>query len=102
MGYAFISYSTKNQAAADSLRDLLKKNRIDSWMAPYDIPVGSKYANVINKAIKDCSCFILLLTNASQNSVWVSKEVERAICYKKPLFPIQLEDIVLNDEFDMS
>ncbi|MBQ3015954.1 MAG: TIR domain-containing protein [Clostridia bacterium] len=101
MGYAFISYSTKNQAAADSLRDLLKKNRIDSWMAPYDIPVGSKYANVINKAIKECSCFILLLTNASQNSVWVSKEVERAICYKKPLFPIQLEDIVLNDEFEI-
>ncbi len=101
MGYAFISYSTINQAAADSLRDLLKKNRIDSWMAPYDIPVGSKYANVINKAIKDCSCFILLLTNDSQNSVWVSKEVERAICYKKTLFPIQLEDIVLNDEFEI-
>ena len=101
MGYAFISYSTKNQSHADSMRALLKKHKIDSWMAPYDIPIGSKYAMVINRAVKDCSCFILLLTDHAQNSVWVAKEVERAINYRKPIIPIQLEDLVLNDEFEL-
>ena len=100
MGYVFISYSTKNQATADALKHLFDKNGINSWMAPGDIPAGSKYAQVINKAIKGCSCVVLLLTDASQSSTWVSKEIERAINYKKIIVPMQLEDIVLNDEFE--
>lgn len=101
MGYAFISYSTKNQASADAMRDLLKSKGIETWMAPGDIPVGSKYAQVISKAVKDCACFILLLTNAAQNSVWVAKETERAVNYRKPILPLQLEEITLNDDFEM-
>jgi TPR repeat protein len=69
-------------------------------MAPYDIPPGRKYAEVINKAIKGCDCFALLLTNQSQNSIWVAKEVERAVHYRKLLIPICLESVVLNDEFE--
>ena len=100
MGYAFISYSTKNQDAANAMRELLKKNNIAVWMAPNDIPSGSKYAQVISHALKDCACLVLLLTNDSQNSTWVAKEVERAISHKKPIIPIKLEDIELNEEFE--
>ncbi|MBR7132921.1 MAG: TIR domain-containing protein [Clostridia bacterium] len=100
MGYAFISYSTKNQAKADAMRELFKKKGINTWMAPNDIPVGSKYAEVINKALKECSCLVLMLTDEAQNSVWVAKEVERAINYHKTIITVQLEDIVLNDEFE--
>jgi len=100
MGYAFISYSSKDQPVADSVRELFKKKGITTWMAPYDIPVGSKYALVISKALKECACLVLLLTNASQSSTWVSKEVERAISYNKVIIPIQLESLVLNDEFE--
>lgn len=101
MGYAFISYSTKNQVCADSVRELFRKNSIETWMAPGDIPAGSRYAMVINRAIKDCSCFVLLLTDDSQNSVWVSREVERAVNYRKAVITIRLEDVVLNDEFEL-
>lgn len=101
MGYAFISYSSKNRDAADAIRSLLIKNKIDTWMAPNDIPAGSKYAQVIGKAVKNCACFVLMLTNDSQKSLWVAKEVERAINYRKTIIPIQLEDIQLNDEFEM-
>lgn len=101
MGYVFISYSSKNKDIADTLRNVLIKNRIDTWMAPNDIPAGSKYAQVIGKALKCCSCLVLLLTNESQQSPWVAKEVERAINYRKTIIPIQLEDVLLNDEFEM-
>lgn len=100
-GYAFISYSTKNQSSADAIRNLLHKNNIATWMAPNDIPAGSKYAAVISGAIKNCSCFLLLLTHDSQNSKWVPKEVERAVNYGKTIVPVQLEEVVLNDEFEM-
>lgn len=101
MGYAFISYSTKNQKEADAMRDLFRKNGIDTWMAPYDIPVGSRYAQVVNQALKGCACLVLLLTDEAQNSTWVSKEVERAVSYRRTIVPLQLETIKLNDEFEL-
>ena len=100
-GYAFISYSTKNQAAADAIRELLKRKGIATWMAPGDIPAGSKYAQVINRAVKESSCLVLILTEDAQNSVWVAKEVERAINCRRPIIPVQLEDVILNDEFEL-
>ena len=100
MGYAFISYSTKNQSDADALRALFHKNGIRTWMAPGDIPAGSKYAQVINHAIKECACFVLLLTDAAQSSPWVAKEVERAVNHGKTIIPVKMEDLVLNEEFE--
>lgn len=97
--YAFISYSSKNQQMADSVRLLLIDNGISCWMAPYDIPAGSKYAEVINDALEKCSCLVLLLTNASQESQFVEREVERAITYNKTIIPVQLENVSLNSGF---
>ena len=37
MGYAFISYSSKNQQLADATRQTLIESGIDIWMAPYEI-----------------------------------------------------------------
>lgn len=100
MGYVFISYSTKNQLSADAMRELFHKNNIDTWMAPYDIPAGSKYAAVITNALRDCSCFCLLLSNDSQLSEAVDSEVELAVLtFKKPIITIQLEKVILNDSF---
>lgn len=100
MGYAFISYSSKDAKIAAKLKNVLDNNGIDSWIAPDDIPVGSKYAKVISSALKNCSCLILLLSDNSQASTWVSKELERAISYEKTIIPIRIEDIILNDEFE--
>ena len=83
------------------MRQLLIDNGISTWMAPGDIPAGSKYAQVISKAVKNCACFILLLSENAQNSVWVAKETERAVNYRKPIIPVQIEDVRLNEEFEM-
>lgn len=99
--YVFISYSTKNRALADTMRALLSENGLNTWMAPEDIPAGSKYAQVINRAVKNCACFVLILSDDAQNSIWVAKEVERAVNYRRPILPVQIEDVVLNDEFEL-
>lgn len=100
MGYAFISYSTKNQETADAIRNTFIANKIDTWMAPYSIPPGSKYAQSITSAIRHCSCFVLLLSNASQASEAVDSEVElAALTFKKNIVTVQIEDVVLNDAF---
>lgn len=97
--YAFISYSSKNQDKADATRMLLLEDHIACWMAPYDIPAGSKYAQVINDAIENCACLVLLLSNDSQNSSQVPREVERAVSCNKPIVTMQLENLKLNSEF---
>ncbi len=99
MGYAFISYSSMRSTEAAALYNLLKKNGIDAWMAPGDIPVGMLYPEVLNRAISNCSCFILLLTKETQTSNWVPKEVERAVSNGKPILPLKLEEVILTDQF---
>ncbi len=97
--YVFISYCTKNRKEADSVREIFIKKHIPCWMAPYDIPAGKKYAYVINDALENCSCFLLILSNDSQNSQFVDTEVERAKTYRKPIITMQIEDVVLNSGF---
>ena len=101
MGYAFISYSTKNQASADAMRELFTKHNIDTWMAPYDIPAGSEYAEVLYDALTGCSCLVLMLTDISQNSQWVKKEVNIAITNGKTVIPVKLEDVELNSSMKL-
>lgn len=98
-GYAFISYSSKNKLIADSVRILLKEQGIACWMAPDDIPAGMEYAGVINRTVKNCSCLVLLLSNDSQESPHVRREVERAVAYNKPIVAIQIEELELVDSF---
>ena len=100
MAYVFISYSTMNQKEADIVKQYLKKQHINTWMAPENIPAGSRYAQVINKALKECACVVLLLTDEAQNSIWVDKEIERALNYRKTVIPIQVGELLLNDAFE--
>lgn len=101
MGYAFISYSSKNQKLANAMRELFKRHNIDTWMAPYDIPAGCEYAEVLYDAITDCSCLVLMLTDVSQNSQWVKKEVNIAITNGKAIIPVELEDVELNSSMKL-
>ena len=98
-GYVFISYSSRNQQYAEATRSLLQEEAIPHWMAPYDIPAGSKYAHVINDAIEKCSCVLLLLSAEAQASEFVEREIERAVTYKKPIISMHLDRSSLNSGF---
>lgn len=96
----FISYSTKDQFQADTLRDILEKNGIVCWMAPRDIPGGSNYTKEIPSAIRGCQVFVLILSQHSQNSQWVLRELDSAVNCGKVILPFMLEEFQLNDEFN--
>lgn len=96
----FISYSTKDQFQAETVRDILEKNGIPCWMAPRDIPGGSNYTKEIPAAIRGCQVFVLILSQNSQNSQWVLKELDSAVNCGKVILPFMLEEFQLNDEFN--
>lgn len=100
MGYAFISYSSKNRKMADSLNAILAKKGIKTWIAPDNIPIGATYTSTINRAIREASCFVLLFSESAQGSNWVLKETERAVNYGQTIFTILLDDVQKNDAFE--
>lgn len=97
--YLFISYSSKDYQKAFQLKTALEAQGFDVWIAPNDIPVGQHYANIIEKAIKNATSIVLTVSNNICMSMWINKEVERAINYRKHIFGIKLEEVELNDEF---
>lgn len=97
MGYAFISYSSKDRTIVNPIMDILVANGLKTWIAPDDIPVGSNYSDVINEAIKNCNLFVVVLTKDAQESLWVQREIERAITYEKSILPIQIDNFDFND-----
>jgi len=101
MGYVFISYSALEQRQLKKMQEFLKANGISFWSAPDDIPIGSKYSEVITRAIANASCVLFLLSDHSQNSTYCKLEVALALKREKPVIPVQLEDVILNEEFSL-
>ena len=94
----FISYKSEESAEADKVRRALETSGISCWMAPESIPGGRSYAEVIPAAIRRCSVFVLILTEKSQSSQWVKRELDRAINEGKRVMPFILENTRLDDD----
>lgn len=96
----FISYKAEEFDEANWVRMILEKNGISCWMAPMCIPGGSSYANEIPQAIKNCKVFVLILSQKSQSSKWVPRELDQAINDEKIIMPFMIENCSLKDEFN--
>lgn len=91
MSDIFISYAKEDRQFAETLAQSLGEEGFDVWW-DHDIPTGSTFDAVIEKAIKDANCVIVLWSENSINSEWVRIEAaegkERNI-----LIPILIADV---------
>jgi hypothetical protein len=83
----FISYSSAQRKLADAMRSFLEEHNVSCWMAPYSIPSGSSYQSEIPAAINNTSAVVLLLSEDSEKSRWVQKEVGATIGARHCLIP---------------
>lgn len=95
----FISYSSRDAEFVKKITKQLDRMGVSYWKAPEMIPAGSSYAREIPKAIQQCSLFLLVLSPTSQDSIWVEKEIDNAICNRKVIIPFEIREVVLNDTF---
>lgn len=95
----FISYSSLDVQEANRVIRLLQQMKISYWKAPEMIPAGSSYAREIPQAIRDCKIFLLIVSQASQDSVWVEKEIDTAIHYRRTILPLRIDNEPMNDMF---
>ena len=94
--YVFISYSTKDQAYANKVCEVLKANGIDFWIATKDIHGGDSYASEITTAIEGCKAFVFLLSDNSDDSPHCGNELSLAVSNKKKVLPFRLHEFALS------
>lgn len=90
----FISYASKNKAAADTVCTELEARGIRCWVAPRDIVPGVAWAESIIDALEAAKVMILLFSSAANASVQIEREVERAVHKGVPVVPLRLEDVI--------
>lgn len=95
----FISYSSKDTQIIKKILRQMQEAGIDYWKAPEMIPAGSNYAREIPRAIEKCQVFVLMISESSQNSIWVEKEIDCAINARKTIVPINLTGAPMSEMF---
>lgn len=91
----FISYSTKNKVAAFDICDIIEQEGVKCWIAPRDIPMGSEYGDIIDKAICYCKIFIVVYSEFSAVSKWVKGEINLAFEEGKYILPYRIDETPL-------
>ena len=98
MKSVFISHSSKDKAIADKIVESLENVGVSAWIAPRDVPAGSEYGASILKAIRECTVFLLIFSDAANNSSDVLNEVHHATIGKKKIIPFRIDNSELGDE----
>ena len=89
----FITYSSKDKAAADAACNVLERNGVRVWMAPRDILPGVGWAESLISAINNARVMVLVYSSNANQSPQIEREVERAINKGLPVVPFRVEDV---------
>lgn len=98
--YVFLSHSSIDAEVALGLCNELETNGIECFLAPRDIRSGHEYAAEIVEGIDKSDVMILVLSNHSNTSPHVLREVERAVSKNIPLIVYRIEDVVLTKSME--
>jgi len=88
----FLSYSRINQDFAKRLAKELKSEGFDLWFDQMDIPAGARWDREVERALKECEIFMIIMTPASVDSENVLDEIGYAIDTGKQFLPVLLEN----------
>ena len=92
---AFISYSSLDATIANEIVEALEKNEVECFIAPRDIRTGHVYAEEIVFGLDTSQVVVLVLTENSNNSQHVLREIERAVSNNIPIISYRNEEIKL-------
>ena len=87
----FFCYARLDQDFVLHLAEILKENGVSVWIDQWSIPVGADWNLEIDKAINQCTCFIIILSpasTASEDSGEVRGELRLALNLGKKILPI--------------
>ena len=89
----FISYSHKDKAIANAIVAGLENEGIRCWIAPRDVTPGDTWGEAIVNAISGSKIMVMILSDNSNQSRQVLREVERATAGEVIIIPFRIENI---------
>lgn len=92
----YISYSLKDKEIAKEFRDELIKNNIEVWWDE-NIKIGQSFNNKIDEELLKADAIIIIVSENSMKSDWISYEMMTAIGYQRAgigttIFPFVVDD----------
>ena len=90
----FISHSSKDKPVADAVCSALETAGLTCWIAPRDITFGTDWSAAIVAALEECPATVVILSENSNASEQVRREVQRAFEKKKVVVPIRIDDVM--------
>jgi predicted ATPase/class 3 adenylate cyclase len=89
----FISYSSKDKAIADAVVAGLEIEGVRCWVAPRDLIPGVPWGKGICEAIENSRVLVVILSENSNHSKQVARELERAVANKVVVVPFRIQDV---------
>jgi hypothetical protein len=89
----FISYASENREKAGEICAALEQRGFVCWIAPRDVRAGREYADEIIQGLERSAAVVLVLSEAANTSVFVLREVERAVSKDVNVIPVRIEEI---------
>ena len=89
----FISYSSADKTIADAVVAGLERKGIRCWVAPRDLTPGVSWGQGIAEAVETSRVMVVILSENSNQSKQVAREVERAISKDVTVIPFRIENI---------
>ena len=93
MARVFVSHAKADSAVADRIAAFLEQQGMTCWIAPRDVPPGLEYGAAILQGIEQSDVLLLVLSEQSNQSQFVHREVERAVSKAKPILPVRIREI---------
>ena len=98
MSNTFISYKREEQATARKLAIALESEGWTVWWDP-KLRAGERFNDVIEKALKESNCVVVIWSKRSVESQYVKHEANYALKRNK-LVPIMIEEVELPFRFE--
>jgi len=93
----FVSYASADRDKARAIARLLTEHGYSVWW-DRQIPPGQTFDDVIQKALEEAKCVVVLWSSASVSSNWVKTEAADAAA-RRILVPALIDDVRLPMEF---
>ena len=84
----FFSHSVRDKDWVQWISRNLTGPEMKVWLSEYDVQPGEYVTSKIERNISDCDCFVVLLTNNSQQSIFVQNEIGFAQGKGKTIVPL--------------
>ncbi len=93
----FLSYSSKDREWVKQFVNAIQESGLTAWFDVADIPPGERWEDHIQKALRESTILVLIMSPDSIKSPWTYFELGAAIADQKRIIPVLTQEMDWRD-----